>query len=56
MSDKERNGGKGDRNLTYAFSKLLVNFTWWLNRRTAQGTICLRVVFGLDNIEFYLLH
>ncbi|HSY37350.1 MAG TPA: hypothetical protein VK814_16470, partial [Acidobacteriaceae bacterium] len=34
MSDKERNNGKGDLEfLTYAFSKLLVNFTWWLNRK-----------------------
>ena len=38
LTDKERNDGKGDLQfLVYAFSKLLVNFTWWLNRKDRSG-------------------
>jgi hypothetical protein len=36
--DKEGNDGKGDIEfLKYAFAKLLVNFTWWVNRKDRSG-------------------
>ncbi|WP_216850446.1 glucosidase [Granulicella sp. L46] len=55
MSDKERNDGKGDLQfLTYAFSKLLVNFTWWLNRKDRSGNNLFEGGFlGLDNIGVF---
>jgi len=55
LSDKERNGGKGDLEfLTYAFSKLLVNFTWWLNRKDRSGNNLFEGGFlGLDNIGVF---
>ena len=53
-SDKQRNG-KGDLEfLTYAFSKLLVNFTWWLNRKDRAGNNLFEGGFlGLDNIGVF---
>ncbi len=53
--DKERNGGKGDVEfLKYAFSKLLVNFTWWLNRKDRSGKNLFDGGFlGLDNIGVF---
>ena len=55
MSDKERNNGKGDLQfLTYAFSKLLVNFTWWPNRKDRTGNNLFEGGFlGLDNIGVF---
>ena len=55
MSDKERNNGEGDIEfLTYAFSKLLVNFTWWLNRKDRAGNNLFSGGFlGLDNIGVF---
>jgi hypothetical protein len=55
MSDKEKNNGKGDLEfLTYAFSKLLVNFTWWLNRKDRSGNNLFEGGFlGLDNIGVF---
>jgi hypothetical protein len=55
LSDKERNGGKGDLQfLAYAFSKLLVNFTWWLNRKDRSGNNLFEGGFlGLDNIGVF---
>ena len=55
ISDKERNGGKGDLEfLAYAFSKLLVNFTWWLNRKDRAGNNLFEGGFlGLDNIGVF---
>jgi hypothetical protein len=55
MSDKERNNGEGDLQfLTYAFSKLLVNFTWWLNRKDRTGNNLFEGGFlGLDNIGVF---
>ena len=55
MSDKERNNGEGDLQfLTYAFSKLLVNFTWWLNRKDRNGNNLFEGGFlGLDNIGVF---
>jgi hypothetical protein len=55
MADKERNNGKGDLEfLTYAFSKLLTNFTWWLNRKDRSGNNLFEGGFlGLDNIGVF---
>ena len=55
LTDKERNGGKGDLTfLVYAFSKLLVNFTWWLNRKDRSGNNLFAGGFlGLDNIGVF---
>jgi hypothetical protein len=55
LTDKERNNGKGDVEfLSYAFSKLLVNFTWWLNRKDRAGNNLFEGGFlGLDNIGVF---
>jgi hypothetical protein len=53
--DKERRGGSGDVEfLKYAFSKLLVNFTWWVNRKDRAGANVFEGGFlGLDNIGVF---
>ncbi|KAI3603149.1 Acyl-coenzyme A synthetases/AMP-(fatty) acid ligase (plasmid) [Cupriavidus necator H850] len=53
--DKERHGGRGDIEfLKYAFSKLLVNFTWWVNRKDRTGANVFEGGFlGLDNIGVF---
>lgn len=53
--DRERNGGKGDINfLKFAFSKLLINFTWWMNRKDQGGNNLFEGGFlGLDNIGVF---
>lgn len=55
LMDKERNDGKGDVEfLKYAFSKLLVNFTWWVNRKDRNGNNVFEGGFlGLDNIGVF---
>jgi hypothetical protein len=55
LFDKARNEGKGDVEfLKYAFSKLLVNFTWWVNRKDRMGNNCFEGGFlGLDNIGVF---
>ncbi len=55
LSDKERHNGKGDLEfLVYAFSKLLVNFTWWINRKDRAGNNVFEGGFlGLDNIGVF---
>ena len=55
LLDKERNNGKGDVEfLKYAFSKLLVNFTWWVNRKDRSGNNVFEGGFlGLDNIGVF---
>ena len=55
LNDKERNNGKGDIEfLKYAFSKLLVNFTWWVNRKDSDGNNVFEGGFlGLDNIGVF---
>jgi hypothetical protein len=55
IMDKERNNGKGDIEfLKYAFSKLLVNFTWWVNRKDRNGNNVFEGGFlGLDNIGVF---
>ncbi len=55
LMDKARNDGKGDIDfLKYAFSKLLVNFTWWVNRKDRNGNNAFEGGFlGLDNIGVF---
>lgn len=55
LMDKARNDGRGDIDfLKYAFSKLLVNFTWWLNRKDRRGNNVFEGGFlGLDNIGVF---
>jgi len=55
LMDKARNDGKGDIDfLKYAFSKLLVNFTWWINRKDRTGSNVFEGGFlGLDNIGVF---
>jgi len=55
LIDKVRNDGKGDIGfLKYAFSKLLVNFTWWINRKDRNGNNVFEGGFlGLDNIGVF---
>ena len=55
LFDKSRNDGKGDIEfLKYAFSKLLVNFTWWVNRKDRAGANVFEGGFlGLDNIGVF---
>ena len=47
--------GHGDRNfLKRVFAKLLINFTWWVNRTDAQGKNLFAGGFlGLDNIGVF---
>ena len=50
-----RNNGKGDRKfLERVFHKLMLNFTWWVNRLDAQGRNIFQGGFlGLDNIGVF---
>jgi hypothetical protein len=52
--DKKRHG-KGDRKfLERIFHKLLLNFTWWVNRKDASGMNIFQGGFlGLDNIGVF---
>jgi hypothetical protein len=52
--DKKRNG-RGDRAfLERVFHKLLLNFTWWVNRKDADGMNIFQGGFlGLDNIGVF---
>jgi hypothetical protein len=52
--DKKRTG-KGDRAfLQRAFHKLMLNFTWWVNRKDADGMNIFQGGFlGLDNIGVF---
>src|SRR6195952_4264242 len=49
---EEKRRGVGDRNfLERVFHKLLLNFTWWVNRKDAEGDNVFQGGFlGLDNI------
>jgi hypothetical protein len=53
--DRKRNGGKGDREfLERVFHKLMLNFTWWVNRKDAEGRNVFQGGFlGLDNIGVF---
>jgi hypothetical protein len=53
--EKKNNGGKGDIPfLESVFHKLLINFTWWVNRKDAEGNNIFEGGFlGLDNIGVF---
>jgi hypothetical protein len=53
--DRKRHGGRGDLDfLERAFHKLLLNFTWWVNRKDAEGRNLFQGGFlGLDNIGVF---
>ena len=50
-------GARGERDRTFlerAFHKLLINFTWWVNRKDAEGNNLFGGGFlGLDNIGIF---
>ena len=50
--DRAHNGGRADTSfLERIFHKLLINFTWWVNRKDMQGRNIFQGGFlGLDNI------
>jgi hypothetical protein len=52
---EQRRRGKGDRAfLERVFHKLLLNFTWWVNRKDAEGRNVFQGGFlGLDNIGVF---
>jgi len=54
-NDRRRNGGAGDTAfLKRIFHKLLLNFTWWVNRKDEQGLNIFEGGFlGLDNIGIF---
>jgi hypothetical protein len=53
--DRAKNGGKGDTQfLSRVFHKLLLNFTWWVNRKDVEGMNVFQGGFlGLDNIGVF---
>jgi len=55
LRDKAANDGKGDTYfLERIFHKLMLNFTWWVNRKDAQGNNIFEGGFlGLDNIGVF---
>jgi hypothetical protein len=55
LIDKAKNGGAEDRQfLERVFHKLLLNFTWWVNRKDPEGMNVFQGGFlGLDNIGVF---
>lgn len=55
LNDKISNNGKGDiKFLRFTFGKLLLNFTWWINRKDLEGNNLFQGGFlGLDNIGVF---
>jgi hypothetical protein len=55
QQDKVENNGKGDTYfLERVFHKLMLNFTWWVNRKDAAGNNIFEGGFlGLDNIGVF---
>jgi hypothetical protein len=52
--DKSFTGGGDRRFLERVFHKLMVNFTWWVNRKDAEGRNVFQGGFlGLDNISIF---
>ncbi len=51
--DEQKRTGSGDRDfLARIFHKLLINFTWWVNRKDEEGNNLFQGGFlGLDNIS-----
>jgi len=54
-TDRDHHGGKGDRAfLERVFHKLMLNFTWWVNRKDVEGHNIFQGGFlGLDNIGIF---
>jgi hypothetical protein len=54
-NDRNQRGGEGDLDfLERVFHKLLLNFTWWVNRKDPQGLNIFEGGFlGLDNIGVF---
>jgi hypothetical protein len=52
---EEKQSGKGDRDfLETVFHKLLISFTWWVNRKDSEGKNIFQGGFlGLDNIGVF---
>jgi hypothetical protein len=52
---EKKRGGKGDRKfLARIFQKLMLNFTWWVNRKDSEGLNVFEGGFlGLDNIGVF---
>src|SRR5213078_1486632 len=52
---EEKQTGKGDRDfLETVFHKLLISFTWWVNRKDSEGKNIFEGGFlGLDNIGVF---
>ncbi len=52
---EQRQKGKGDRNfLERVFTKLLLNFTWWVNRKDPRGLNVFQGGFlGMDNVGVF---
>lgn len=47
-------GGRDTSFLVQVFNKLLLNFSWWVNRKDADGTFLFEGGFlGMDNIAFF---
>jgi hypothetical protein len=55
LIDRAKNGGKSDMQfLSRVFHKLLLNFTWWVNRKDVEGMNVFQGGFlGLDNIGVF---
>ncbi|MEO6599569.1 MAG: glucosidase [Polyangiaceae bacterium] len=53
--DRKQRGGDGDhRFLERIFHKLMINFTWWVNRKDADGRNIFQGGFlGLDNVGVF---
>jgi Glycosyl hydrolase family 63 C-terminal domain len=52
--DKKRRGGGDVRFLERIFQKLIINFTWWVNRKDTEGRNVFQGGFlGLDNIGVF---
>jgi hypothetical protein len=53
--DRDHRGGKGDRDfLERVFHKLMLNFTWWVNRKDVEGRNVFQGGFlGMDNIGIF---
>jgi Glycosyl hydrolase family 63 C-terminal domain len=53
--DRERHGGRADRPfLERVFHRLMLNFTWWVNRKDVEGHNIFQGGFlGLDNIGIF---
>jgi Glycosyl hydrolase family 63 C-terminal domain len=53
--DKQNNNGKGDMAfLETIFHRMLISFTWWVNRKDAEGNNIFEGGFlGMDNISLF---